>query len=116
MDGVAFCNDCPLRNGDFPSNYCRYFDLSAPKDRWREMNPTPEMEKERIDNLMAAGISSEFPEYVEEDGSADELLIEKAIRFAALRRLVVSVFTLTGKASMFVFNPFSMPQSPFLQR
>ena len=83
LDTISFCNDCPLRNGDFPSNYCRYFDLSAPKDRWREMNPTPEMEKERIDHLMAAGISSEFPEYVEEDGSADELLIEKAIRFAA---------------------------------
>lgn len=82
-DGIAFCNDCPLRNGEFPYNYCRYFDLSDTKDRWRDLNPTTAMEKTRIDSLIAAGIGSEFPEFVKEDGSADELLIEKAIRFAA---------------------------------
>lgn len=83
-DGISFCNDCPLRSGDFPYNYCRYFDLADPNDRWDESEPTPEEEKSRIDGLKAAGISGEFPEFIEEDASKEELLIEKAIRFAAV--------------------------------
>lgn len=79
----SICKDCPLCSGVFPRNYCRYFDLDDPKDHYEELYNTPEMEKTRIDDFIETGITGDFPEYVEEDGSSGQLLIEKAVRFAA---------------------------------
>lgn len=82
-DGISFCRDCPLCSGNYPYNDCRYFDFEDPQDRWEESHPTPEMEKDHIDGLKSSYICGEFPEFIEEDAPENELMIEKAICFAA---------------------------------
>lgn len=80
----SMCTDCPLCSGNYPDNYCRYFDLDDPKDHYEELYPTPEMEKIRIDDFIEIGFTGEFPEFVEEDATMGQLTVEKAIRFAAV--------------------------------
>lgn len=82
-EAICFCTDCPLCSGDYPYNDCRYFDLEDQNGRWDEVITTPQDELNRVKGFIESGIASDFPEFVEEDGSNDELRIEKAIRFAA---------------------------------
>lgn len=80
----AICTDCPLCSGNYPDNDCRYFDLDDPKDHYEQLYPTPEMEMTRIHDFIETGITGEFPEFIEEDGSEGQLTVERAIRFAAM--------------------------------
>ena len=91
MNGIdgseyLFCEDCPLcvgfqlgdRGDRFPE--CRYYDL----DKGVSDYLPPEIQKNRIDGLILAGLTGEFPEYLPEDEQGRYfILIERAIRFAA---------------------------------
>lgn len=83
-EDFSICTDCPLCNGNYPDNDCRYFDLDDPYDRWAALHPTPEMEAQRIASCVNCGYTGEFPEFVEEDASEGQLTVERAIRFAAV--------------------------------
>ena len=80
------CQDCPLCGG-FSINHlgeqipeCWYFDL----DTGVTLSLPPQMVKERMDGLIAAGFMQEFPEYLIAGEQSDAfLVIERAIIFAA---------------------------------
>lgn len=82
----VLCHDCPLFAG-FSSDekgeevaQCFYFDISSGE----ETHLSPEEEKTRIDGLISAGLTSEFPKYLLDDEQGRRFsVIEDAICFAA---------------------------------
>ena len=83
-----YCKNCPVcvNPADIPVSedeshvICRYYDLAAGYSH--EM--TPEELKQRTEGLIAAGLTDEFPEYLEVERRDDpKEVTERAIRFAA---------------------------------
>ncbi len=92
MNGIdasdyVLCNDCPLcvgfqisdRGDRYPE--CLYYDLNKGISDYLP----PEEQKKRMEGLIAAKLTSEFPEYLPGDSQGNYfILIERAICFAAL--------------------------------
>ena len=77
----AICRSCPLAATDAEGRpACRYYDING------DQNPeelSPEERRSRIDGLIAAGLTGEFPEFFPKGTPEKNLVIERAIRFAA---------------------------------
>ena len=80
------CPDCPLFAGfsrdekgeEIPQ--CFYYDITNGEETLR----TPKEEKERIDGLISAGMTGQFPRYLPDDEEGRRFaVIEEAICFAA---------------------------------
>lgn len=80
---VELCRFCPLLSGFYPNHKCRYYDLAGTEKAWKKLSPTPRMEKERVDALIAAGVTKLFPDYLAEYVPAKRSLVEEAIALAA---------------------------------
>lgn len=80
---VELCRFCPLLSGFYPDHKCRYYDLAGEEDAWQKLAPSPKMEKERVDALIAAGITKVFPDYLAEYVPPKRSLVEDAISLAA---------------------------------
>lgn len=81
-----FCQSCPLFGGmtyDYHGENipeCWYYDL----DRLQGIGLSPREQKERIEGMIQAGLTEEFPEYLSDDERGHQFeIIERAIRFAA---------------------------------
>ena len=80
---IELCRFCPLLSGFYPDHKCRYYDLAGAEAAWLKLSPTPRMEKERIDSLIAAGITKIFPDFLPEYIPPKRSLVEEAISLAA---------------------------------
>ena len=85
-EGYDLCASCPLftqmRMDHDGTKYpvCRYYDI---EDTYDPLH-APYEQKERIDGLISAGLSDEFPEYLPLGEESDKYgVAEEAIRFAA---------------------------------
>ncbi len=81
-DGYVYCDMCPLREKMDGSMaiFCKYYDLTAGYDN----SMLPSDLKRRVDGLIAAGFTWEFPEYIEGTGdNKNRLIEERAIIYAA---------------------------------
>lgn len=85
-EGYCYCRNCPLFGGfsrfggmtEEPE--CWYYDLVEVNDEPR----TPEEQQRRIEGLILAGMTREFPDYLPDDERAKPFaVIEQAIQFAA---------------------------------
>lgn len=82
----CYCRTCPLFGGfsrfgtEKEEPECWYFDLSVLAEEGRN----PKQEWQRIQGLILAGVTQEFPDFLErEDKTKAYHLIEEAIQFAA---------------------------------
>lgn len=82
----CYCQSCPLFGGfgQFGSMEeepeCLYFDFNLPENDYRK----PEEEKQRIDGMIMAGMTKEFPDFLDSDKKTENYkIIECAIQFAA---------------------------------
>ena len=85
-EGYDLCASCPLfvqmkmDEGGSRHPFCRYYDIEESFDPLL----APYEQKERVDGLIAAGLSEEFPEYLPPGEESEKYgIAEDAIRFAA---------------------------------
>ena len=78
-DGFIYCNSCPLHLSDPEGESgCLYYDISSGYSN----SLSPDETAGRMDGLIRAGLSGEFPEYMS-DRVGKKLVEEHAIRYAA---------------------------------
>ena len=78
-DGYVYCASCPLNaKTDDDKHGCNYYDISSGYSN----SLSPEETQKRMEGLIIAGLSDEFPEYIAGE-KGPRIIEEHAIRYAA---------------------------------